>query len=219
MVEATAKSDAKYESLSDEDKALFDAKLIVMIDERKAFDDTDRETAGYAAMDNDAKAVYDAELLTWKKKIFEDCEAQKESIECRKAFEIRTAQEAARKLNEYYTKSTSDREALDFTQADEDSKTVAALTAAWIQENKPAAGKPGSACSAAAKCAGIDHCCGTATPSVNAPGVTSGQREGVCASKTDKSFTDSLGIEFTHVCGAQKLVVAAAAILAASYLM
>lgn len=96
---------------------------------------------------------------------------------------------------------------------------VAGLTAAWIDENKPAQGFSGSACSAAEKCAGLDMCCGTATPSSNAPGVTTGQRIGVCASKTSKGFTDTLGIEFSHVCGAQKLVAAAAAILATTYLM
>lgn len=57
------------------------------------------------------------------------------------------------------------------------------------------------------------------TPKTNAPGVTTGQLTGRCASKTDKKWTDGIGIEFTHVCGAQKLVAAAGAILAASYLM
>lgn len=96
---------------------------------------------------------------------------------------------------------------------------TAGLTAAWIAENKPPAGFSGSSCSGAEKCSGLDMCCGTATPSYNAPGVTTGQRIGVCASKTNKGFTDDLGIEFSHVCGAQKLVAAAAAILATTYLM
>lgn len=98
-------------------------------------------------------------------------------------------------------------------------KTISALSAAWIEENVPEAGNPGSSCSGASKCAGVDLCCGTATPKTNAPGVSNGQREGVCASKTEMAFTDSLGMEFSHVCGAQKLIAAGAAILAAAYLI
>lgn len=205
--------------MEDKDRSVFDAKREAIIIERKAFDDADKKAAGYAEMDNDKKAIFDAELLKWKTRVYEDCEANEYSIKCRKATDIRTTQEEVRRANDYYNKSTSDREALDFAQQDADQQKIAALTAAWINENKPKSGKPGSECSAAEKCAGIDHCCGTATPANNAPGVTIGQRDGVCASKTDRRFTDSLGMEFAHVCGAQKLVAAVASILAATYLM
>lgn len=51
-----------------EEKAAFDEKRAEKLVERKAFDDADRENAGYSVMDNEAKSIYDAELLNWKKK-------------------------------------------------------------------------------------------------------------------------------------------------------
>lgn len=55
----------------------------------------------------------------------------------------------------------------------------ASLTAAWLNDNKATDGM-GSDCSPSSKCVGEDLCCGTATPSGNDIGVTSGQLEGMC---------------------------------------
>lgn len=94
-------------------KAEWDAAWAAKVVERKAFDDADRLASGYEALDNDGKAVYDAELLTWKKAVYEKCEAAPKSIDCVKASAIREAAETKRKTDGYYAKNTADREAAD----------------------------------------------------------------------------------------------------------
>lgn len=61
--------------MSEVEKTAFDEKRAAEHIETKAFDSADRLAAGYSVMDNDAKSLYDVELLNFKKKKFEDCEA------------------------------------------------------------------------------------------------------------------------------------------------
>lgn len=89
------------------------------------------------------------------------------------------------------------------------------LTAAWYTSNTVAAGEAGSVCSAEGKCTGTNHCCGTSTGA----GVDGRVQENTCADLTTLSWKDDLGVVYTHVCGASKLMVAITAALSAAYLM
>jgi len=168
-------------------------------------------------MSNDAKAVYDAEYLKWKKAWFATCQENPESIECRKGREIRDADEIARKADGYYDLDVEAREAWDEEQETETASTKDAITNAWLEDNKPAAGEAGSSCAAGGSCTTSTHCCGTSTPSDNAAGVTDGQLSNTCA--TTAGWTNGLGTSYNHVCAANKLIATATAIFAAAYLM
>jgi len=152
-------------------------------------------------------------------KVFEACNANKLAAECQLKEKIRTAETNARLDSGYYAKNSEERAALDKTQAAANAAKTSELAAAFLKDNEPAGGKEGGACKKKSDCTETDHCCGTAIPKTNAPGVTTGQQTGRCASMTTKGYKDGLGVEFTHTCGASKLVAAAGAILSAVYLM
>lgn len=199
-----------------EEQAEWDEERAERIAARDAADAADKENAGYDDMSDDAKAVYDAEYLKWKKAWFATCQEEPDSIECRKGREIRDTDEVARKADDYYEMDVDARETFDETQEAETEKETAALAVLYLEDNPPAAGEAGSACVAGA-CTTETHCCGTSTPSGNAAGVTDGQNTNVCAAAG--SYTDILTQSYTHVCGAQKLLATAGAVLAAVYLM
>jgi len=175
---------------------------------------------------NEAKTVYDADLLKWKRSIYEKCaEGTTDStkIGCKKFKELRAASEKARKAGGYYAKGINDRTAADTAWATEKTKLKATLTAAWLKDNKPAAGKFFAACSATLKCTeaatGKTACCGTATPKANKAGETAGVQKSVCGSNVSAQ-SNALGDEFTFKCsGAQQLLASAGAVLAAAYLL
>lgn len=89
--------------------------------------------------------------------------------------------------------------------------------------NLAAAGEVGSACSAEDKCVTAEHCCGTATPAEASVNEGAVEVTGVCAvvnaDGDTNSITDVLGNAYTHVCGAQKLLAAAAMVIATAYIM
>jgi hypothetical protein len=65
------------------------------------------------------------------------------------------------------------------------------------------------------RCLLVDHCCGTFT-NVNDPSM---KLESRCHDMMKPAYIDDLGNEWTHSCGAQKLIAAATAVIALSYLM
>jgi len=166
-------------------------------------------------MSNDAKAVYDAEYLKWKKEWFKVCQDEPNSIECRKGREVRNADEVARKADDYYEKDVTARETFDEAQVEETDKEKNALAVAWLDDNKPAAGEPGSSCGSG--CTTEGHCCGTSTPKENASGDTAGQATNVCS--TTSGWIDGLGTKYTHVCAAKKLLATATALFAVAAFM
>jgi len=112
--------------------------------------------------------------------------------------------------------TAEEREEYDEEWAGEKKELKADLAAAFLAANPPAAGEAGSACSADNACTGTNHCCGTSTPKgEDADDAVTGK----CADKTTLAWTDELGVEYTHVCGAQKLMIAASALFATAYLM
>lgn len=112
----------------------------------------------------------------------------------------------------YYTEMNAEEREAFLDEMDGELETFEAeLTAAWYTANKPAAGEAGSAC-VSKKCTGTNQCCGTST-------AGSDKTENLCVDKTTLAWTDGLGVAYTHVCGAQKLMAAFTATFAAAYLM
>lgn len=128
---------------------------------------------------------------------------------------MRKKEESDKKAVGYYTLNADARASFDTEQEERNKTEKATLTAAWKTANKPADGEPGSSCSKTEKCSNAAHCCGTAKPKV----ASEKDIEGVCADKLTKKFTDGLGFEYDHTCAAQRLLAAAGAVLAATYLM
>ena len=76
-----------------------------------------------------------------------------------------------------------------------------------MQDNQPIPGKEGSECSNEGdKCTDKEHCCGTSYPVENLDGDTDGQLENICVSTVDLKYTDTLGRDYRHVCGAYSLI-------------
>jgi hypothetical protein len=227
LVEATLKENVGHADMTDEEKLEWDeAHAAKMVEEEAAIAD-DKLKANYSSMSSAAKAVWDAELLEWKKAVFETCEQDLKGIECKKNRDLRVAEEAARVAAGYYDMVPNERDIFDAAQKEEKKKLKATLTAAWVKDNTPAAGQAGSSCASANPCAGENHCCGTATPKgasgsfsfPNVSGNVDGKLENVCADKTVLAFTNEIGIEYSHVCGASKLIATAGALLATVFLM
>lgn len=128
---------------------------------------------------------------------------------------MRSKEESDKKADGYYSKSADERTTFDSAQEERNKTEKATLTAAWKTANKPKDGEPGSACSKTEKCSNAAHCCGTAKPKL----ASEKDITGVCADKLTKKFTDGLGFEYDHTCAAQRLLAAAGAVLAATYLM
>lgn len=215
LADETIKTNAGWYDMTTEEQEAWDEERAERIAARDEADALDKENAGYDDMSNEAKAVYDAEYLKWKKEWFKVCQEEPDSIECRKGREVRDADEVARKADGYYEKDVDARETFDEAQETETEKEKNALAVAWLDDNKPAAGEPGSSCGTG--CTTDGHCCGTSTPKDNADGVTDGQATNVCSATT--GWTDGLGTEYTHVCAAKKLIATATALFAVAALM
>jgi len=125
-------------------------------------------------------------------------------------------QEGAPVSNHYYKVMTgNDRERFDKSRNDEVKALESSLAAAFIKDKRPDAGAEGSSCSKETKCTNAAHCCGTAKPVANAfvtPAI-----EGICVSSTSGTYTDGLGREYTHTCGARALIATAAAAVTMAY--
>jgi len=87
-----------------------------------------------------------------------------------------------------------------------------------MDKNKPTGAAEGAPCTLTT-CGAATQCCGTSTPEANAVGVTDGQLKDVCVDKTTLKYTDGLGREYSHQCGAKALLASASALLAAAFLM
>jgi len=86
------------------------------------------------------------------------------------------------------------------------------LAAAWLKDHAPADGVAGSSCSTT-KCTTSAQCCGISTPKTGR--YVTETLEDICADSSTLVYTDALGREYDHVCGAQRMLVAAAAAVAA----
>lgn len=164
LVDNTLRLNADYEGMSFYEQEAWDEARAEEIAQRDHADNSDREFAGYNDMSDESKTIYDAEFLKFKKEWFEACEEAAHSIECRHGRELRAACEVVRKAENYYDQGVDVRALLDRLYAEDQRKEVAALTALWVANNKPAAGLIGSSCSSDNKCLGQNMCCGTATP-------------------------------------------------------
>lgn len=91
------------------------------------------------------------------------------------------------------------------------------MTAAWLEENKPAAGKAGGECSETQLCdAGL--CCGTRTKE----DATEAETGSFCADATLLKWANVFEENFTHVCtglNAMKIGSSIAAAAVAAYYM
>jgi len=108
--------------------------------------------------------------------------------------------------------SKSDRDAYEKGRESEVSALESSLAAAWINDNKPADGAAGADCSTS-KCSGANQCCGVSTPKTGA--YVTATLTDICADEATLLYTDGLGRQYNHVCGAQQLLVASAAAIAA----
>lgn len=110
--------------------------------------------------------------------------------------------------------TAAERQTYESGRKSEVSALESTLAAAWIKDHAPADGEAGSSC-ATSRCSDTSHCCGNATPKTGAYVVES--LEDICADSTNLTYTDALGREYVHVCGAQKILAAATAAFAAFY--
>lgn len=186
------------------------------------FNIADKLGAGFDALTDDGKALYDAEHLKWTKAVYEACEENEDSIECKNANELRTKDEAAKKTAGYYAKTAADRETFDAAQLLEKKKWKAEMTAAWVADKT---NFTKIACKADGTCADATHCCGSAFPTTNAADdFTTGKVADVCnlpTGDTKKGTMQVLGKAYNHTCkeAAQYLVASAATLISAVYLM
>jgi len=156
------------------------------------------------------------------------CDEAGKSIDCLDYQKIAEATETARKAANYYTLDATARAAWDTTHKETIKATKATLTAAWKKANEATAGALKGACSATSKCTDNNHCCGTFTATAAGADGKKAEYTGRCwydaadddvtQAQKDTKF-EELGIQFTHVCGAQKLVATAAALFAAASFM
>jgi len=111
--------------------------------------------------------------------------------------------------------TSAERTAFDEARVEEVAKLESSLAAAWIADNKPAAGKEGSAC-AEDKCTDEKMCCGDSKAKIDGDDLKK-----ICVTSTDKktgTFTDGLGRGYDHTCATgAKFLSAAAAFATASY--
>lgn len=185
-----------------------------------------KTTAGYASAecDDDCKAVFEADLLAWGKTVYETCSQDKTGIACREAEKIKKDEETARATGDknYYSGMTAaERTSFDAARVETVARLESSLAAAWIDNNKPAAGAEGSACDADNKCTKETMCCGDSKPNA---GNTGTEIKTICVTSTDKetgTYTDGLGRGYAHTCakGAQMLTAGAAFAAAAFALM
>lgn len=156
------------------------------------------------------------------------CTDAEKSIDCIDYEKIAEATETARKAAGYYALDATARAAWDTTHKETIKATKATLTAAWKKANTATAGALKGACSATAKCTDNNHCCGTFTATAAGADGKKAEYTGRCwYDPMDTDVTDAqkslkfeeLGVTFSHVCGAQKLVATAAALFAAASLM
>ena len=208
--------------MTDEDKLDWDKERETQTKKRDEFDAKLRKDAGYDDLSVEDKNIFESELLIWKKAVYEACKADEKSIECKDFEALKEEEETRRNADGFYSKDAEAREA--FTEAGETEVAAkkAALTAAFMESNKPAAGSgdEGADCAGETATCGESQCCGVSTPKGNAVGVTDGQLEDICVDSTTKKYTDGLGREYTHLCdGAKALLASASALVAAVYLM
>jgi len=168
---------------------------------------------GFNASDCDdkCKVVFEETYLEWKKEVYETCKSDADAIACRKAEELYedviTNRGAA-----YYTGSAEDRATADEAQKEKTEALESQLVAAWREENKPADGTSGGACSEVIDC-DMMLCCGNSTPKADQKFATENLTN-ICVSALTLKYEDDLGNEYTHVCTglmATKLLAAAAA--------
>jgi hypothetical protein len=220
------KDDAKYAEMTDDEKAKFDEGEAELLAKREALWAELKTTAGYASAecDDDCKAVFEADLLAWGKVVYEECSQDKSGIACREAEKIKKDEETARATGDknYYSGMTAaERTSFDTARVETVARLESSLAAAWIDNNKPAAGAEGSACDADNKCTKDTMCCGDSKPNA---GNTGSELKTICVTSTDKetgTFTDGLGRGYSHTCakGAQMLTAGAAFAAAAFALM
>merc|ERR1711918_326066 len=103
----------------------------------------------------------------------------------------------------------------DEAQKEKTEALEAQLAAAWREDNKPAAGTSGGACSAEQAC-DLMLCCGNSTPKPDQK-FAKENLTSICASALTLVYEDDLGNEYTHVCNdmSTRLTAAVAAAAAA----
>lgn len=212
--------------MTTEEKAAFDEKEASNKTKREALWAELKTTAGYNSSDcdDDCKAVFEADLLKWGKAVYETCSQDANGIACREAEKLKKDEETARASGDknYYSGMTvAERETFDAARVETVAQLESSLAAAWIDNNKPAAGAEGSACGEGNKCTKETQCCGDSKPKA---GNTGSELKTICVTSTDKkvgSYTDGLGRGYDHTCakGAQMLTAGAAFAAAAFALM
>jgi len=219
------KKAAGYDKMTAEEQKKYNEEVAAKKLKKTAFFTELKKEAGVDKADckDDCKLRYEKDLYDWIENSYKLCKADPKQIACVKKDDLRKEemkQRGAATKNFFAAMDDSERAAFKKGRKDAVAKQESSLTAAWLEEKKPKAGEAGSSCKDA-KCTGKDMCCGTSTPSTNASGVTTGQKEKVCAIAKD-GWSNVLGKKFTHVCassGAAKLMASAAAAVAAISLM
>lgn len=178
-----------------------------------------KEDAGYddKECDETCKAVFEGELLKWEKEVYETCKAGPKTIQCVKATDLKQDVEKSRG-KDYYTGDAAKREEADKAYEEAEKALEAKLTAAWTEENKPAAGKEGGTCNETVTCEAT-LCCGNRTKA----GATAADVGTFCQNSTTLKWTDpTFDDEYTHVCtglNAMKIGSSIAATMLAAYYM
>ena len=203
------------------EKEAWDEERATQTGKRDEFDAKLKTDAGFAELSTEDKNIFESELLTWKKAVYEACKADEKSIECKDFEALKEEEETRRKADGFYSKDATAREAFTEAGKAEVATKKAALTAAFMESNKPAAGSG----EVGADCRGTDNekkdcaedqCCGVAE---NA-NTEVDDIEFICLDSTAKVFTDGLGRDYTINCdGAKALLASASALVAAVYFM
>lgn len=218
--------DADCKAKFDKDADAAAAKAAEFIGELKALVEYD----DVAKCDDACKAVFEANVLKWEKEVYQTCKDDAKGIACREANAVYKDTVTAQG-NAYYTGEASDRESFDGSRAEAVEALESSLAAAWLEANDPAAGTEGGECAADGdSCTNPDEmdaegnpielCCGTMTHKTNKG--SDGKATFLvnkCANKKSKVFEDSIGGQYTHVCGAFKIGASLAAAVVASLYM
>lgn len=122
--------------MTDEAKTALDAEIAEDTAKVDKWEEADRLATGFAEMDAEAQTIYDADLLSFYKKVYEDCEKiESKSIWCAIAFDIRDAMTLARANDGFYELATNDREAWDKAYVTTMDTMVREATLATLEQN------------------------------------------------------------------------------------
>lgn len=175
---ADKKAAAKYDEMSEEEKAEFDKKLDATDAKRTEFKDALKKAVGFDGENfGDAcKAVFEEEYLKYEKVRYEDCTKDEDGLYCgeadeliKRAFESMKGDGSAEAKNYFCGDSGTemtedDRKEWKAAYNTQREKDGAALVALSVENGGPKEGEDGYTCGPNGQCP-VGSCCGNSKPS------------------------------------------------------